>query len=181
MSELSATGHLHDEAIVKLKFEPDGLLPNNPELPALLYKGVLRDHPEDTEQVFNNNGWLNSWVNGVFPYHHYHSNAHEVLGVVAGSASLQLGGDAGRTVPVGAGDVVVLPAGTAHKKLTASPDFRIAGAYPGGMDYNTRQADPDDFAAALPEIREVPLPEQDPVFGKDGPLLNLWKPGQADA
>ncbi|WP_340024919.1 cupin domain-containing protein [Paenibacillus sp. FSL K6-1096] len=165
---------------ITFTFQPDGLLPNNPELPALLYKGVLNEHPEATEQIFNNNGWLNSWVNGVFPYHHYHSNAHEVLGVVSGSASLQLGGDAGRTVRVSAGDVVVLPAGTAHKKLTASPDFRIAGAYPGGMDYNTRQAIRDDFAAALPEIREVPLPEQDPVFGKDGPLLNLWKPKQKD-
>lgn len=95
--------------------------------------------------------------------------------MISGSASLQLGGDAGYTASVEAGDVVVLPAGTAHKKLTASPDFRIAGAYPGGMDYNTRRADPDDFAAALPEIREVPLPERDPVYGEAGPLLRLWK------
>lgn len=180
MPESNPAGQPQAVTPVTFTFEQDGLLPNNPELPAVLYPGVLSDQPDRTEQIFNNNGWLNSWVNGVFPYNHYHSNAHEVLGVVSGSASLKLGGDAGRTVQVSAGDVVVLPAGTAHKKLSASPDFRIAGAYPGGMDYNTRQATPDDFAEALPEIREVPLPDRDPVYGKDGPLLNLWKPKQKD-
>ncbi|WP_342478626.1 cupin domain-containing protein [Paenibacillus sp. FSL H7-0350] len=175
MSEHNSANREQNESIIKLSFHADGLLPNNPQLAAVLYKGVLRDHPEDTEQIFNNNGWLNSWVNGVFPYHHYHSNAHEVLGVISGSASLQLGGDAGYTAEVEAGDVVALPAGTAHKKLSATPDFRIAGAYPGGMDYNTRQANADDFAAALLEIREVPLPERDPVYGEAGPLLRLWK------
>ncbi|MEK5030923.1 cupin domain-containing protein [Paenibacillus sp. FSL R7-0302] len=175
MSEYNSTSREQDESIVKLSFQADGLLPNNPQLPALLYKGVLRDHPEDTEQIFNANGWLNSWVNGVFPYHHYHSNAHEVLGVISGSASLQLGGDAGYTADVKAGDVVVLPAGTAHKRLSATQDFQIAGAYPGGADYNTRRATPEDLAAAVPEIRRVPLPERDPIYGEAGPLLRLWK------
>lgn len=164
-----------DESIVTFSFQADKLLPNNPELPAVLYKGALQEQPDKAEQVFNGNGWKNSWVNGVFSYHHYHSNAHEVLGVMSGSASLQLGGDAGRTVNVSAGDVLVLPAGTAHKRLSATEDFRVAGAYPGGADYNTRRATPEDFAAALPEIRGVPQPDSDPVYGKEGPLLRLWK------
>lgn len=67
MSEHNSVSREPDESIMKLSFQADGLLPNNPELPVLLYKGVLRDHPEDTEQIFNANGWLNSWVNGVFP------------------------------------------------------------------------------------------------------------------
>ncbi|KHL97097.1 hypothetical protein QW71_04010 [Paenibacillus sp. IHB B 3415] len=156
-------------------FKADKLLPNNPELPAVLYRHALQDHPESAEQIFNDNGWRNSWVNGVFSYHHYHSNAHEVLGVMSGSASLQLGGDTGRKVEVSAGDVLVLPAGTAHKRLASSHDFRIAGAYPGGAAYNTRRATPDDFAAALPEIGQVPLPDSDPVYGKDGLLLRVWE------
>ncbi|NQX44330.1 hypothetical protein HQN87_03210 [Paenibacillus tritici] len=165
---------MSDQSIVTFRFQADKLLPNNPELPAVLYKGALQDQPDTAEQVFNNNGWKNSWVNGVFSYHHYHSNAHEVLGVMFGSARLQLGGDTGSTVQVAAGDVLVLPAGTAHKRLSATENFRVAGAYPGGADYNTRRATPADFAAALPEIREVPLPVSDPVYGKEGPLLRLW-------
>ncbi|MNN44973.1 hypothetical protein D3C81_1592840 [compost metagenome] len=93
---------------------------------------------------------------------------------MSGSASLQLGGDSGRTVQVSAGDVLVLPAGTAHKSLTATQDFRVAGAYPGGADYNTRQATLADLAAALPEIPALSLPETDPVYGKAGPLLKAW-------
>ncbi|MNH42789.1 hypothetical protein D3C79_1045620 [compost metagenome] len=70
--------------------------------------------------------------------------------------------------------MLVLPAGTAHKRLTATQDFLVAGAYPGGADYNTRRATPADLAAALPEIARVPLPESDPVYGKAGPLLKAW-------
>lgn len=160
--------------IETFSFEADKLLPNNPELPAVLYIGAFQENPANAEQIFNDNGWRNSWVNGVFSYHHYHSNAHEVLGVMSGSASLQLGGDAGRRVEVSAGDVLVLPAGTAHKRLTSTQDFRIAGAYPGGADYNTRRATPDDFTAALSEIGKVPLPDSDPVYGETGPLLEVW-------
>lgn len=71
----------------------------------------------------------------------------------------------------------MLPAGTAHKRLAATQDFRIAGAYPGGADYNTRRATKDDLAAALPEIAKVPLPDSDPVYGRAGPLLKLWEVG----
>lgn len=62
-----------------------------------------------------------------------------------------------------------------QSKGSSSQDFRIAGAYPGGADYNTRRATPDDFAAALPEIGQVPLPDSDPVYGEAGPLLTVWE------
>ncbi|MBW4080637.1 cupin domain-containing protein [Paenibacillus sp. S150] len=155
-------------------FGRDGLLPNNPKLPAVLYRGALINNPQDMEQLFNDNGWLNSWQNGVFGYHHYHSNAHEALGVIAGSARLQIGGDAGMSLEVYAGDVLILPAGTAHKCLSRSSRFLIAGAYPDGMSYNTRRATAEDLEAALPEIPEVPRPASDPVYGPHGPLLEAW-------
>lgn len=174
MPESSDTQQTQEPSIQTFTLQPDNLLPNHPELPVVLYPGAFLENPEDAEQIFNSNGWQNSWVNGIFSYHHYHSNAHEVLGILSGSATLQLGGDAGHTVEVSAGDVVVLPAGTAHKRLSSTGDFRVAGAYPGGADYNTRRATPEDFAAALPEIRQVPLPGSDPVYGKAGPLLKVW-------
>ncbi|MEK5447232.1 cupin domain-containing protein [Paenibacillus sp. FSL R7-0331] len=174
MKPLEQPGAGAGGAIETFILPQDGLLPNNPVLPVIVYKAVLRENPEDTEQIFNDNGWLNSWVSGVFSYHHYHSNAHEVLGVMSGTASLQLGGDAGRTLAVSAGDVLVLPAGTAHKLLHSSAGFRVAGAYPGGADYNTLRATPEDLAAALPEIAKVPLPDSDPVYGKTGQLLEAW-------
>ena len=160
--------------VTTLFFQDDGKIPNNPKLPVLLYSGALRSQARETERIFNQNGWLNSWSNGVFPYHHYHSNAHEVLGVISGSAVLQLGGEQGSEVELCTGDVVVLPAGTGHKRISSSNDFLVAGAYPEGMEYNTRRGEASDRPLALEEMNSVPLPASDPVYGSDGPLIREW-------
>lgn len=157
-------------------FQDDGVIPNHPSLPVLLYKGIWAKDSSRAESLLNRNGWGNSWINGVFDYHHYHSNAHEVLAVVSGWVQLILGGEHGQTVRLQAGDVVVLPAGTGHKRLSASLDFRIAGAYPGGMSYNTRTGKPGERPEVLREIQDVPIPDTDPVYGQEGPLLEIWGP-----
>ncbi len=151
-----------------------GTIPNHPHWPVLLYIGALRDNPKKVERIFNDHDWRNSWTNGVFSYHHYHSNTHEVLGVVSGSATLQLGGEQGDSVTLQAGDVVVLPAGTGHRKVSSSADFQIVGAYPKGIAYNTHTSDSADLPQVLEEIRSVPIPETDPLYGEKGPLLEYW-------
>lgn len=163
-----------DPQVHTLFLHDDGVIPNHPTLPVLIYQGVWADNPSSAEQKMNDHRWGNSWVNGVFDYHHYHSNAHEALAVISGSVQIILGGEHGQVVTLQAGDIVVLPAGTGHKRLHASLDFRIAGAYPAGMKYNTRTGGPNERPQALCEIQEVPLPDTDPVYGEDGPLLKLW-------
>ncbi len=155
-------------------FEDDGRIPNNPELPVILYDQAV-DNPESTmESLFNKNQWLNSWTNGVFDYHHYHSNSHEVLGVISGEATLMIGGETGREIHVQSGDVIVLPAGTGHKRHRASSDFSVVGAYPDGMDYNTKYGKENERPEVLEEISKVPIPKTDPITGKEGPLLKEW-------
>ncbi len=156
-------------------FKDDGRIPNNQELPVILYPNVLKEQSKEIENRFNQHNWLNSWINGVFDYHHYHSNTHEVLGVVSGSAVLHLGGEHGKQVEIHEGDVVVLPAGTGHKKIYASHDFKICGAYPDGMTHDLKTGHADERPNVLENIKSVPLPNQDPVFGEEGPLLELWK------
>jgi uncharacterized protein YjlB len=154
-------------------FEDDGIIPNSPDLPVLIYRNAL-DHPHDTEELFNRNQWLNSWTNGIYDYHHYHSNAHEVLGVMEGEATVQLGGELGKEVKIHKGDVIILPAGTGHKKLSSRPDFKVAGAYPNGDDYNLKKGSLRERPNVLVEIKNVPLPSLDPVFGDTGPLIKYW-------
>lgn len=165
-----------DHSVQTYYFEANHGIPNHPTLPVLLYPQALQAKPTDTESIFNQNHWLNSWTNGVFNYHHYHSNAHEVLGVISGQVTVQLGGEEGQLFTMYAGDVVVLPAGTGHKRISASPDFRIVGAYPDGMSYNTHTATETEkeHATALAEISHVPLPKMDPIYGSQGPLLKYW-------
>src|SRR5882672_3037179 len=104
----------------------DGAIPNHPRWPLLVYPAAL------FEQLFARNGWPAAWRNGVFPFHHFHSNAHETLGIYSGEVTVQFGGDGGVVVTARAGDVIVLPAGTGHKKLSSRGALGVVGAYPAG-------------------------------------------------
>lgn len=158
-------------------FQSNGIVPNN-TLPLIVRRGAVTPDESDPaksfEATFARNGWTNSWRNGIFQYHHYHPNTHEVLGVYSGSASVRFGGEDGELVSVSAGDVIVIPAGVAHALINSSNDFAVVGAYPGGSDYDTLRDDPNALAASQARIAQVPLPNADPVDGADGPLIKLW-------
>jgi uncharacterized protein YjlB len=159
--------------------EDDGTFPNNGNLPLLIYKNAIAipaDNPAGAlEHIFRDNGWGGSWRNGIYSYHHYHSTAHEVLGIYGGSVTVQLGGPNGLTVGARSVDVIVIPAGVAHKNLGSSRDFRCVGAYPAGQDWDMNYGKPGERPAADKNIAKVPLPTTDPVYGADGPLVKGWK------
>jgi uncharacterized protein YjlB len=158
----------------QLHLKPNGWMPNN-TLPVLLYRNALPvtgDLATTMERLFTANGWPPQWRNGVYPFHHYHSTAHEVLGFAAGHADLILGGEGGTPVTVHAGDIAVLPAGTGHCRITASEDFLVIGAYPPDehWDICRTAATPEVFA----RMRSVSFPASDPVTGAGGALPKLW-------
>jgi len=159
-----------------------GGLPNNPRLPLVVLPQALPSavgHPETFERTFAANGWGGSWRNGVYATHHYHSTAHEVLGVYRGRATVQMGGPGGLVLEVTAGDAVVIPAGVAHKRLRSTPDFAVVGAYPPGLSPDLCYGKADEQPAAEVRIAAVPLPDADPVFGPGGPLCRHWSGAQA--
>jgi uncharacterized protein YjlB len=143
------------------------VIPNHPRFPVLVYRGV---DVSDARGCFAANGWGGSWVNGVFDFHHFHSTSHEVLAVIAGSATIELGGPQGESFDVGVGDVLVLPAGTGHRRASADAQFTVVGAYPAGQEeYDLlRAAD----AAALARIAALGPPKTDPVGGAG---VALWR------
>lgn len=159
----------------KYYFKDDGEIPNN-KLPLLLYRDALTGQQDAATvmKIFAANNWTNSWDNGIYSYHHYHSTSHEVLGIYAGSASLQLGGESGERLRVKAGDVIIIPAGVGHKKLDASSDFAVVGAYPEGRDWDVLKGEPGERPRADENIASLPIPKSDPLFGiKDG-LTKIW-------
>ena len=150
--------------------QDDGTVPNNPRLPLILYRQVLV--PGDThriEQLFAANGWSNAWVNGIYPFHHYHATTHEVLGIASGSARVQFGGPSGPIVDVSAGDAVMIPAGVGHCRLSHDAGLIVVGAYPGGSDWDLRRANPADYSTGQPLVEKVADPPSDPILGADGP------------
>ena len=144
---------------------PGDRIPNHPRFAVLVYRGVDRiADAQAARALLSRHGWGGAWVDGVFDFHHFHSNAHEVLAVVAGRATLELGGPQGESFGVGAGDVLVLPAGTGHRRASAAGGFTVVGAYPRGQeDYDLlREAD----GAARERIAALPVPPDDPVGGE---------------
>jgi uncharacterized protein YjlB len=156
-------------------FADDGAIPNSP-LPMLGYHGVdeVAAGAASCEQLFHGNGWGNSWRSGIFDFHHFHSTAHEVLGIAAGGTEVVLGGPSGERFEVTAGDVLVLPAGTGHRRVAPLDGLLVVGAYPRGQDWDLRRGDPAEHDEVLANIARVALPETDPVAGADGPLVALW-------
>ena len=137
--------------------------------PLLVYPQALKDAAaEKFEALFSRNRWPAAWRNGVFPFHHYHSNSHEALGVYSGEVTVQFGGADGLAVTAKPGDVIVLPAGTAHKKLSSRGALGIVGAYP-------QACRPDTCMGAPEKPIAVALPACDPVYGEGGPLFEHWK------
>jgi len=176
MAEQTVSLLAHDARCEHFMLPPNGWVPNNTRLPVLLWHRAIDPKSPDPaasfETLFAHNGWPPQWRNGVFDYHHFHSTAHEALGIASGDAELILGGPHGRVISVRAGDALILPAGTGHCLLTCGRRFQVVGAYPPGQQWDIRRA-------ALSEAERIamealPFPRSDPVAGEDGPLTREW-------
>jgi len=170
--------NLSPEIISRL-IPDDGTFPNNGKLPLLIYKGAINIPDQNpagaVERIFHDNGWGGSWRNGIYSYHHYHSTAHEVLGIYGGVVKVQLGGPTGLITEGKGGDVIIIPAGVAHKNLGSSNDFRCVGAYPPGQTWDMNYGKAGERPSADKNIASVLLPNTDPVYGKEGTLMERWK------
>ena len=160
-------------------FLDDGQTPNNRHFSLLLYRSPVAlpaayDPAAIFEDLFAANDWRHSWRNGIYDFLHFHTGTHEVLGIARGHAVAQFGGERGRIIDLKAGDVVVLPAGTGHRRRSASPDLLVVGAYPAGGDFDQRRPGEIAHADAVRKIAAVGLPAKDPIYGDGGPLLHAW-------
>ena len=164
--------------------QPNGWMPNNPLLPVLLYRAAFPQRAGEAlasamEHAFTANGWPPQWRDGIYSFHHFHSSAHEILGIAAGEVRVTLGGShssSGQSsldLTLSAGDVVALPAGTGHCRLSASPDLLVIGAYPAGQQWDICRSAPSPDT--LERMRHVTFPASDPVHGRSGPLPTLWQ------
>lgn len=162
--------------VESFRLDPGPVVPNNSELPVIVYRqaiGAESDRATAFEATFARNGWKGMWRNGIFDYHHYHSGAHEALGIARGDGRVMLGGPGGMEFAVAAGDCLLLPAGTGHCRLSASPDFLVIGAYPPGQHADMQTRAPTD--SILEAIRRCPLPDRDPVDDPDAAVARLWR------
>lgn len=81
-----------------------------------------------------------------------------MLGIVAGEASVTLGGPQGRTLELRQGDVVVLPDGTGQCRV-GSHGLLVVGAYAHGWAWDLRWGDPGEHE----EVWRTPKPYRFPM------------------
>ncbi|KAL5342057.1 hypothetical protein BJX70DRAFT_386464 [Aspergillus crustosus] len=165
------------------------LLPPTPHapnslLPVLHYRNVLPQplNEETVTKFLTTHQWEKRGTWGHIPIRHFHPNSHECYGIFQGSSRLLLGvGGSDQTggveISVQAGDVIVLPAGTAHSCARSSHNYRYIGVYPKDCPRwrNEMGSKPINLNALREESGKVASPEEDPVYGAGGPLIQLWK------
>jgi uncharacterized protein YjlB len=173
------------ESVLNIVFQDDGNAVPNSTLPLLVYKKALSmserfTAEEGAEKEFDKlitaNNWNAQWTWVIYDFTHFHSTAHEALAVVSGEALVEFGGpEKGKRLEVTAGDFVIIPAGVAHCRIKSSDDFRVIGSYPNGQEYDLRRGEPSEYEEVKKNIRKVPLPDLDPLYGAEGPLNQHWR------
>lgn len=163
--------------IIVRQFSDDGRFPNNDDLPLIVITAALDPatvSPEKFERTFRQNGWPAAWRNGLYDFQHYHSSAHEVLGIYSGWVKACFGGPEGETLKAQAGDIIIVPAGVSHCNMGQSDDFLVVGGYPAGQNYDMMYGNEGERPGADDTIKSVGKPLADPIFGPTGPLMKLW-------
>lgn len=166
------TAPARSELRVETLWLPEGLgVPNNPRLPVRFCRSAVpAGAPQEAEAALAARGWSPAWRNGIFPYVHFHTTAHEVLAIVRGSVRVQLGGGEGPEMALAAGDVVMLPAGTGHRCLGASGNLMVVGAYPPGQEPDEwREVGEAEMLACRARIARLTDPPSCPITGETYP------------
>jgi uncharacterized protein YjlB len=154
----------------KLYFEKASDVPNS-ALPVVLIRRALAPNASAKARrfrdAFKRNGWTGIWTDTIYDYTHFHSNAHEVLGIAEGKVTVLLGGAEGRSFRLNAGDMLIMPAGVGHRRVGDDTGLKVIGAYPPGQSHFTMKRK----GRAAPRVK---LPDTDPLYGPGGPLTRCW-------
>lgn len=103
------------------------------------------------------------------------TTSHEVLGIANGKARLCFGHEdnpARVEETVARGDVIVIPAGVAHRLLEdLEGGFQMVGCYPKGCIWDMAYGKKGE-EESIGEIAQLAWFSKDPVYGDEGPALN---------
>ncbi|EMC96684.1 hypothetical protein BAUCODRAFT_69404 [Baudoinia panamericana UAMH 10762] len=156
------------------------LIPNTSiqHKPLLIYRHAFPSaSASDLETHLSSVGVVTpQWRYTMYSTSHFHSTSHEVLAIAHGKARLCFGHeDNPERVEevVGRGDVIVMPAGVAHRLLEdLEGGFEMVGCYPKGCNWDMCYGKPGE-EGKVAKIKNLPWFTRDPVYGDEGPVLNV--------
>ena len=172
LKELRVTKHL---------IPAHGLIPNTSiqNKPMMIYHAAFNSKPPASaiEEHLSSIGAVQpQWRYTMYSTSHFHSTSHEVLGIASGEARLCFGHERNpKRVEevVKAGDVVVLPAGVAHRLLEdLAGGFQMVGSYPKGCNWDMCYGNKGE-EEKIESIKELRWFQKDPIYGHEGPALEV--------
>jgi uncharacterized protein YjlB len=159
------------------RFEDDGETPNNPRLPLLVHRAASTRRAsairQRLERAFARHFWAMAGATAsilpALPHRH-------ARGAGIGAAAPPWNSAAPRAGAHGRGGRCRRAAGRHGPSApSASGDLLVVGAYPRNASFDQKRPGQVDHKKAVAAIAEVPIPEMDPVHGREGPLTTLWK------
>ncbi|KAI5195661.1 hypothetical protein E4T39_08127 [Aureobasidium subglaciale] len=168
--------------ISKHQIPAHGLIPNTSiqRKPLLLYRNAFSVDVSagQIEEHLRKIGIVEpAWRYTMYPTSHFHTTCHEVLCISSGSASLCFGHEDNPSCVkevVKKGDVVIVPAGVAHRLLEdLEGGFEMVGSYPkGGKSWDMCYGKQGE-EGKVQGIKGLGWFGADPVFGERGPVMDV--------
>jgi len=166
---LSSSGSCSSHKLSRVFLQADGTFPNNPDHPVMMVLAAFHGTTAQAQALLTGgNQWTSPWIWGIYPFHHYHSTAWELLLCIDGQADIQLGGPSGPELSVTKGDWMLIPPGVAHKQLRDNGHFNLLGSYPmegcsGPVD--TLKGSPTQEQVV--NMQACAAPQKAPIMGLD--------------
>ncbi|CAD0093599.1 unnamed protein product [Aureobasidium mustum] len=168
MATSSILTPLKELKVAKHQIPAHGLTPNTSiqNKPLLLYRNAFKTNTSagQIEEHLTNVGVVDpAW-----------STSHEVLAICNGEAKLCFGHEDNPSrveETLKQGDVVVVPAGVAHRLLEdIKGGFEMVGSYPRGLSWDMCYGKKGE-ESKVKGIEKLGWFEKDPVYGEEGPAL----------
>jgi uncharacterized protein YjlB len=183
MSESTAPKALSKLKVASYQIPAHSLIPNTSiqQRPLLIYHSCFpsTSSPSTIEAHLKSTGVVvPQWRYTMYSTTHFHSTTHEVLCVSRGSATLLFGGEGNEgavEVKVEKGDAIVVPAGVGHRLLREEEggEFEMVGSYPKDAGKWDMCYGRDGEEERVGEIEKLKWFERDPVYGDEGPVLDV--------
>ncbi|GAB7343370.1 hypothetical protein MBLNU457_1410t1 [Dothideomycetes sp. NU457] len=164
--------------------KPTTHVPNS-FLPVLIYRHVLPEPLSEATAIeyLEKNQWSHGGTFKHFPQHHFHTVTHECYAIFKGSTRY-LFGKGPLDEDVKGIEVDLYAAASSSYSLTHPHPYPLPhqAVYPLTVakdsphwDNNFCKASETETAQKAIDAHAVPIPDYDPVYGLDGPLVQLWR------
>lgn len=180
MASRSVVNPLKEVKVIRHRIPAHNFTPNTSiqNKPLIFYKNAFKDaNASQIETHLSGIGVVEpQWRYTMYTTSHFHSTSHEVLCIASGEARLCFGHEDNPNrveAVLGKGDVIVVPAGVAHRLLEEiQRPFEMVGSYPKGCSWDMCYGKKGE-ESRVKKIASLAWFDTNPIFGDGGPACSV--------